>query len=1214
MRIVRIAVHNLASLRGDQPEVILDGEAYGEAGLIAITGPTGAGKSTLFDAVCLPLFDRTPRLDDPRDLLSRGCGQGWAEVDLVLDDGRRIRARWSVHRARLRADERLQQADCEVLDEHGSHLATGKRDVRHWIHDHLGLTFDQFRAVVMLSQGDFARFLHEDAKAKAELLERLTGTAYYSHLGRAAHERAVAWLARIDEAQQALDRTVLLDESQRGERLDAIADLDRRRNDLDRELARLDRHLTWWADLISAQDQVAAAAAAMTAAEAAWTAAAERRTRWEIARAAAAFAPALARVDRAQDDLVRVGAEVSAATAAADEAVAVATRARQTLAARLADLDGLGHAIAAARAEDPAIPTIADTDWVGLADARAAVDRAQHQAQDAAAAARHATDQVQTSRTVAAQATTAVEARRRAVDTAMAAATDARTRLQRARADGDLAALLGLDQAWTRALALVDAETTAARGDLFRRRAEAEEAATAATALADQRRQALRQAEDLLDVAQTLLARERHAQDLAAFAGDLHPGEACPLCGSTDHPAPLDGGTVANLIAQSETKVRSLLRLRDETRTAETAAQDALIQARQAAATARARSDEAETQHQQRLAEWAALGDRLADLGDLAATDRTAIARRHADLRARIDDLRQAESAVAEAERSLATGERALADAQAAAADVAGRLAERQDHAARAEEDAARTRQIHLEAETTLTEMVDALRRRLGDDAVTDLPAWIADLDRRRRRANDLQDLDRAWTQVSDDLAAPCRGRIAAGAIPPPTTPTADRTTLVRLREALQADAQADQAADAQRERRLDRLRAAETAHRSCADAAAQAQADLAQALAGSAFADLAALRAALLPPAEIDALAADLRAVDDRRAQAHGRRAAAQDRLDQVLAQADALGLTPASSPLADAAERRGELQVRRGDLLRQRDAHLAEAARLREQLAKDDAARAGHADALRGLDHLRREAQPWLELKDLIGNHDGSAFRLIAQALTLDQLLVLADRRLERIAPRYRLERAVTDNDPWSLAIQVIDLDQAGERRPVATLSGGETFLVSLALALALADLRRGHHRIDTLFIDEGLAALDATSLDQALTVLETLQAEQGMQILVISHVGALEERIRHRIHLERLGSGRSRLRRFTPEGELPGGDPPAPLRADAEALADAIAAVGGSAGIGDLRKVLAWDKDRFDTARDLLVEGGRVDGVRKLTLRQQTGDGKWETGATH
>ncbi|MCG8457828.1 MAG: AAA family ATPase, partial [Holophagales bacterium] len=184
MRIERIAVHSLASLRGEQQPLELTGPELGEAGIVAITGATGAGKSTLLDAVCLALFGQTPRLQgrdaDPRELLSRGAGEGRASVDLVLDDDRRLRCEWAVHRAHGKAEGKLQPARRRVFD-----LATGELladkilEAQGLVEEGLGLTFDQFTGVILLAQGQFARFLEADDRDRAELLERLTGTDLY---------------------------------------------------------------------------------------------------------------------------------------------------------------------------------------------------------------------------------------------------------------------------------------------------------------------------------------------------------------------------------------------------------------------------------------------------------------------------------------------------------------------------------------------------------------------------------------------------------------------------------------------------------------------------------------------------------------------------------------------------------------------------------------------------------------------------------------------------------------------------------------------------------------------------------------------------------------------------------------------------------------------------------------------------------------------------
>jgi exonuclease SbcC len=157
---------------------------------------------------------------------------------------------------------------------------------------------------------------------------------------------------------------------------------------------------------------------------------------------------------------------------------------------------------------------------------------------------------------------------------------------------------------------------------------------------------------------------------------------------------------------------------------------------------------------------------------------------------------------------------------------------------------------------------------------------------------------------------------------------------------------------------------------------------------------------------------------------------------------------------------------------------------------------------------------------MNELIGAADGKKFRNYAQQLTLDILLGYANAHLKDLARRYRLERV-----PSSLALMVIDQDMGDEQRSVHSLSGGESFLVSLALALGLASLSSHRVRVESLFIDEGFGSLDADTLRVAMDALDSLQA-MGRKVGVISHVEEMTERIATRIHVRRLPGGQSRV----------------------------------------------------------------------------------------
>ncbi|MDR2926815.1 MAG: AAA family ATPase [Cytophagaceae bacterium] len=161
------------------------------------------------------------------------------------------------------------------------------------------------------------------------------------------------------------------------------------------------------------------------------------------------------------------------------------------------------------------------------------------------------------------------------------------------------------------------------------------------------------------------------------------------------------------------------------------------------------------------------------------------------------------------------------------------------------------------------------------------------------------------------------------------------------------------------------------------------------------------------------------------------------------------------------------------------------------------------------------------WRKLNDLFGSADGAKFKVLAQGYTLDVLLGYANKHLKDISQRYLLERVSTD----SLSLQVVDLDMLSEVRSVHSLSGGESFLVSLSLALGLSSLSSNRMRVESLFIDEGFGSLDADTLRVAMDALERIQT-QGRKIGVISHVAEMTERIPAQIQVIKTVNGKSRI----------------------------------------------------------------------------------------
>lgn len=192
-----------------------------------------------------------------------------------------------------------------------------------------------------------------------------------------------------------------------------------------------------------------------------------------------------------------------------------------------------------------------------------------------------------------------------------------------------------------------------------------------------------------------------------------------------------------------------------------------------------------------------------------------------------------------------------------------------------------------------------------------------------------------------------------------------------------------------------------------------------------------------------------------------------------------------------------------------------------IREKWQQQQQLKAHHEEQQKQVKAQREELIRWDLLRDLIGAADGKKFRVFAQSLTLRKLVALANRHLNKLNTRY----FIVKDEAEALELKIMDQDQANNIRSMATLSGGERFLISLALALGLSDLAGRNAQIQSLFIDEGFGTLDADNLAMVLRTLDNLQ-QSGKTIGVISHVEDLKRQISTQIQVHRKGGGASYL----------------------------------------------------------------------------------------
>jgi exonuclease SbcC len=284
-------------------------------------------------------------------------------------------------------------------------------------------------------------------------------------------------------------------------------------------------------------------------------------------------------------------------------------------------------------------------------------------------------------------------------------------------------------------------------------------------------------------------------------------------------------------------------------------------------------------------------------------------------------------------------------------------------------------------------------------------------------------------------------------------------------------------------------------------------------ALATSPFADRPAFLAALLDESERTRLEQLKQALEARQQQCHTLDTQAQQALMHHQTQ------RPATLPDDITVE---QLQVQLQLIAQQLRENSARQGEIRQQLKQDEENRRHQQQLLQEIEKAGVLVEDWAHLNALIGSKEGDKFRKFAQGLTLDNLVWLANDQLGRLHGRYLLQRKASE----ALELEVVDTWQADAVRDTRTLSGGESFLVSLALALALSDLVSHKTRIDSLFLDEGFGTLDSETLDTALDALDALNAS-GKIIGVISHVEAMKERIPVQIKVKKInGLGYSRL----------------------------------------------------------------------------------------
>lgn len=1073
MKILELRFKNLNALYGEWVIDFTDPE-YLANGIFALTGPTGAGKSTILDAICLALYGATPRLGkitrSGNEIMSRQTGECYAEV-LIESQAGRFRCHWEQRRARKKAEGTLQEQEHQIADGFtGTPIETKKSLVGAVIEEKTGMDFERFTRSILLAQGGFDTFLKATVEQKSKILEQITGTEIYSEISRRVHERQRDEQEKLDILNAEIAGILILEPEE------------------EKEIQ---------ADLAAKQQQEAVRAQKVI----------------ETGKAIS-WLSAIAALNKELSSLTDQAAQLKADTEAFKPA-----RATLEQAIKAAVLDGTYATLTALRNQQvddqaalqtagttlPELETAANTQAEAFKAAEQLTRKAKAELKAASplllkirSLDQKLTEQIQ----VISKEAQSCAKQAAKIETDQQARLKERTKRSSAEKTLDAAALYlkeHLQDEWlVSGLAGIEEQVD----NLLAKQQEISQTETdlkkAHTAVADTTKKLKQTARHCSLKKQELASASKNLQHDTAALSDLlgekvlreyrteketllremayikkiveledhrarlTDGNPCPLCGSTEHPFAAGNVPVPDEIEQ---KIASLTTLIDTAEQQEAA----IKKLAQAETTARNNLNNSEKLEIEAANNQQAAAKTLTELQDTLTKLRAGFAQLKQDVSVKLQPLgikELAESAIGALLTSLTLRQQAWqkqvqqkTDIEKEITAIDGEL-KRLDAVIDTQLTALMEKQQTLERLNQERAEAAAERKQLYGDKTPDeeearLSNAIADAETAEKSARDLN------TKLQQQL-------------------TTAKTHVESLSRRI--------------EQRAPELKRAET--------------DFSAALIPAGFADEQSFLEARLPYEKRQSLSSRAKQLDHAETELRAKQQDRKMRLAQELAHKLTDKTLDELEPQCTA-DQESLKQLR--DVIAGLKYKLTENMRATERIKKQQSA----------IEAQKKERHRWQKLHDLIGSADGKKYRNFAQGLTFELMVCHANRQLEKMTDRYLLLR----DDQQPLELNVVDNYQAGEIRSTKNLSGGESFIVSLTLALGLSQMASRKVRVDSLFLDEGFGSLDEDSLETALQTLAGLP-QDGKLIGIISHVSALKQSISTLLKITPIAGGRSSL----------------------------------------------------------------------------------------
>jgi len=1073
MKILQLRFKNLNSLVGEwaidftAPEYISDG-------IFAISGPTGAGKSTIMDAICLALYGRTPRLGliskTGNEIMSRHTGECFSEVVFETHKGQ-FRCAWSQRRAGKKSTGKLQDSNHEIADNQTGQIIESKlRAVAMAIEERTGMDFDRFTQSMLLAQGGFAAFLQANPDERSEILEQITGSQVYSEISKLAFDRKKDEKNKLELLKAETAGIVFLDQEQENQ---INLGLDERKNksrELERQKAAIDASVLWLNGIEKLKDElVAINSEAVVHAVTLLNFENERLILQKSLKAAeleGAYASLSATRHLQKDELGILNAgQLDLPEKKRNMILAAQNHSEAN--------NALAGVKQEAALEQALIITIRELDI-------RKTERLQNLAR-----AKSGHKELLLSKIGKIQEKKRLQYR---MSMAKANLEDIEQYFTANKNDGDL--IMELTGIKVQLRTLKDLKENYLKSAI--QLAEAEKKLKSADQLfKDQEKVCLDLSKDLtaesekiqkvqltiglllngrmlreyrvdLDHLNKELSYQLKIADLESERSLLADNQPCPLCGSLHHP--FAAGNIP-VPTETEHKISQLKEFIEKVEKLEGEQSALNVTLKDAGSRLGAAELELLDRRKNKEASEEALSARTAD--KKTAFENTA------NLLNTLNGLSQ----------KFGVSDIQDTDPEMISKVLEKRLSDWQEQ---------------QKKRVTLADQIDAMAG--GIDNLNSLIK--SDSESLKFRIAEIK----AFRHELEGLETERTNLYGAKS---PDVEEKRLAILISAAEKLERDADSLKNRLGQEiaglKTRIDELIKSTSKRQTELD---KAEEEFRNSLEIYEFNDEETFGRCGLSREKRDELTLRAKRLDDHQADIATRRKDREDRL--ILESA------------------KNQTEEPKDDLIKKQEAFaeslasvMKEIGAMMQQLTDNEKARERFAQVTSRIETQKVEYARWESLSNLIGSADGKKYRNFAHGLTFEIMVAHANLQLMKLTDRYLLIR---DKDQ-PLDLNVVDNYQSGEIRSTKNLSGGESFIVSLALALGLSKMASRRVRVDSLFLDEGFGTLDEDTLETALETLASLRQE-GKLIGVISHVAALKERISTKIQVEKISGGKSIL----------------------------------------------------------------------------------------